>query len=90
MINIGPPVPEFAAQLDVESRQHNWPLHIRPKIIMLKRKVPYSIIIMIGFNGPPVPEFAAQLDVESIGLFIFVPIIIMFKRKVPYSIMMQL
>ncbi len=30
----GPPVPvslpEFAAQLDVESRQPNWPLHIRP------------------------------------------------------------
>ena len=26
----GPPVPEFAAQQDVESRQPNWPLHIRP------------------------------------------------------------
>ena len=26
----GPPVPEFAAQLDIESRQPNWPLHIRP------------------------------------------------------------
>ena len=26
----GPPVPEFAAQLDAESRQPNWPLYIRP------------------------------------------------------------
>ncbi len=24
----GPSVPEFSAQLDVESRQPNWPLHI--------------------------------------------------------------
>ena len=26
----GPSVPEFAAQLDIESRQPNWPLYIRP------------------------------------------------------------
>ena len=26
----GPSVPEFAAQLDIESRQPNWPLYIQP------------------------------------------------------------